>query len=260
MRIRKLYLPCAILLAAVFLFSIGNLGALALELGENPTVTLIASGGSAAFTFNRSDGNLFDNFAGVMPGDSLQQMITVKSASGNSGSYKIYLKTETTTEDSADFADQLTVKVFDGAHELNTSTGDGSYGVLLGTFSPGSSKDLKVTLNVPISMDNGFQGARSPVNWHFYAEEVYYYVPSPATPTVSPSPSPTPTASPSPAPSPSSSPAPSSSPTILPSPGNPDYPQTGDDSNTLLWVLLMIGSGSALTLLMTFGHKRKPKD
>ncbi|NCB74092.1 MAG: hypothetical protein EOM51_05030 [Clostridia bacterium] len=260
MRIKKLYLPCAILLAAVFLFSIGNLGALALELGDNPTVTLVAGGGSVAFTFNRSDGNLFDSFAGIMPGDSLMQTITVKSAAGNSGSFKIYLRAEPAVESSDNFADEFTLKVFDGASELNLLSGDSSLGVLLGTFSPGSSKDLTVSLTVPLSMDNSFQGARSLVNWHFYAEEVYYYDPPPPSPSIFPSPSPSPSPSDSPAPSPSSTPVPSSSPSISPSPGNPDYPQTGDNSHTLLWVLLMIGSGTALTLLLTFGNKHKSKE
>lgn len=267
MKKNKLFLISVLTLAIIFTLSISSLGTLALEANANPTVTLVTSGGQASFTFNRADGNLFDNFKGVMPGDTLTQTITVESASGNSGNFLIYLYAVEGTETVAGFLDGMTLKVMDGSNELKilNANNNSAKGILLGTFYPGSKKNLTISLTLPIEMGDSFQGAKSIVDWYFYAEQVFDVI------ILDNSPVPVPSPSPSPAPSeipdddtptrdlpvvdiPDSDSATGNIPIAI-----DDAPQTGDDSHPLIWVLLMIGSGSALTCLLVFGRKGKSK-
>ena len=268
MKKNKLFLISVLILTTLFTLSISSLGTLAREASAYPTVTLVTSGGQASFTFNRADGNLFDEFEGVMPGDTPTQTVTVESASGNSGNFRIYMYAVEDVENSTSgFLNSMTLKVFDGSNELTVMNANknNTVGVLLGTFTPGSKKNLTISLTLPIEMSDGFQGAKSTVDWYFYAEQVFEVVILENSPV------------PVPSPSPSSSPAP----TEIPEDDTPsgdlpevdisddntaagtrpvnigDVPQTGDESHPLVWILLMIGSGSALTCLLVFGRKGK---
>lgn len=271
MKKSKLFLPSVLILSLIFIFSVSTLGTLAAELGgTNPTVTLGTYNGSFGFTINRTDGNLFDSLTSVMPGDTLTQTITVKSDSGNSSNFNIYLYALPGDETVNGFLQGMTLRVFDGTTELpvmNAGSENTSKGVLLGEFAPGSSKNLELTVTLPLAMGDGFQAASSIVNWHFYAEELtvnphdYSYPPS--------FPSPSPSISPPPSVSPSTSPAPP--PTTIPDDNTPagnlpgsigdepvptgDTPQTGDNSNFAVWIVLAALSGSALTVLLVFGKK-----
>ncbi|MFB0920504.1 MAG: LPXTG cell wall anchor domain-containing protein [Oscillospiraceae bacterium] len=280
MKKRKLFLPSVLILSLIFIFSISTLGTLAAELGDTgTTVTLGTYNGSFGFTINRTDGNLFDNLDEVMPGDILTKTVTVKSDSANSSDFNIYLYALPGDETVEGFLSGMTLQVFDGATEMpvmNADSQNGSKGVLLGQFSPGSSKNLELKVTLPLTMGDAFQGASSIIEWHFYAEEIvviphdYSYPPyyPPESPPVSPSPSS------SPSPLPSSSPSPTPPPTTIPDDNTPtgnlpggigdepvptgDTPQTGDSSSLAVWIALTVISGSALTVLLLFGKKERP--
>ena len=281
MKKRKLFLPSVFVLSLIFIFSISTLGTLAAELVDtSPTVTLGTYNGSFGFTIDRTDGNLFDNLDKVMPGDTLSRTFNVKSDSANSVDFNIYLYALPGDETVEGFLNGMTLQVFDGAAELpvmNADSQNGSKGVLLGQFSPGSSKKLELKVTLPLAMGDTFQSASSIINWHFYAEELTviphdysnppYYPPT--TPQVSPSPSVP--VSPSPQASPSPSPSVVPVPTTIPDDNTPsgnlpanignepvptgNSPQTGDNSNIALWIGLTVLSGSALTVLLIFGKK-----
>lgn len=178
-RFSKLAVAAILCTAFLFVYSVGALAAAALQpAGEStvPTVTLTATSSGAAFGFNRESGNLFDSFNGVMPGDELTQTVRVQAASGNPNKYRIYLYAAENAEDETiqGFLNAMNLTVTDaGGNVLKVlDAGQGTEGVLLGTFAAGQTTDLTVTLTVPITMDNTFQGAESPVNWMFYAEQV----------------------------------------------------------------------------------------
>ena len=40
-------------------------------------------------------------------------------------------------------------------------------------------------------------------------------------------------------------------------PAKPHAPKTGDDSNQMLWIMLLLGSGAAAATLVVFSRKRK---
>ncbi|MGE4548347.1 MAG: sortase B protein-sorting domain-containing protein [Intestinibacillus sp.] len=178
-RFSKLAIAAILCTAFVFVYSAGALAAVVLtpdEEGTTPTVTLTATSSNAAFSFNRESDNLFDSFDGVMPGDTLTQTIRVQTASGNPNRYRIYLyaRENTESQNTENFLDSMTLTVTDPDNtELKVmEAGSGTAGVLLGTFSANQTRDLTVTLTAPITMGNEFQGAHSFVDWMFYAEQV----------------------------------------------------------------------------------------
>lgn len=168
--------------------------------------------------------DLFPNFKGVMPGDTLSQSITVKNSADKKVKVKIYMRSLGAHEDSVDFLSQLTLKVqksaenemaymFDAAANETAQLTDW---VCLGTLYSGGEVNLDLTLSVPTSLSNEYQEEVGLLDWEFMVEEFPI------------------------------------------EPGDPDYPQTGDRSMIWLWVSLMALSLIALLLLL-FLRKKKEK-
>lgn len=211
----------AVLLALVFCGSI--LGAAsAAPGGGDSQVTLVETRSGASFTLSGDGDNLFQNFEGVLPGDTLSQTITVAADRGNDHSFYIYLYARecTTVGDAehpaasgassvvsaADFLDYLNITVDAAGKDLgdgtHLGTGTGKSGVLLGTFAAGDSLALNVDLKVDLQMGNDFQKAAAYIDWVFYAEQVPDPDPEPGPdddddddddPRPTPTPTPTPT-------------------------------------------------------------------
>lgn len=211
----------AVLLALVFCGSI--LGAAsAAPGGGDSQVTLVETRSGASFTLSGDGNDLFQNFKGVLPGDTLSQTITVAADRGNDHSFYIYLYARecTTVGDAehpaasgassvvsaADFLDYLNITVDAAGKDLGDGThlgaGTGKSGVLLGTFDAGESLALTVDLKVDLQMGNDFQKAAAYIDWVFYAEQVPDPDPGPGPdddddddddPRPTPTPTPTPT-------------------------------------------------------------------
>lgn len=161
-------------IAAIFLAGLIAAAAALTAFGADSEVTY--EGGAEKFVFVPGDGNLFPNFNGVMPGDSLSQKITVRNTVNASGGVNLYLRAEGTEETAEGFLEQMTLTVRQGDRLLSEDTGGRSGGltenVLLGHFSGKGEVELEVTLHVPIEMDNRFQDAEGKLNWVFTAEEL----------------------------------------------------------------------------------------
>lgn len=175
----------AVLLGLVFCASVMG-AAMAAPGGADNTVTLVEQNGGAQFTISGSTTDLFDDFKGVLPGDSLDQPFTVANAAGNRNDYDIYLYARVcempgeadhpaVIQPAEDFLDYLTIEVFrdgellgDGA---NMGEGTGLSGVRLGNFEPGDSLDLDIKLTVDIGMGNEFQNAAAYIDWVFFAQQ-----------------------------------------------------------------------------------------
>ena len=130
-----------------------------------------------------NDGDLFAQFKGALPGDELQQTITVKNASEDT--VKIYLqavvhdkdnqpqKADATSDESNSFLKELSMTVKNGEELIYEASPDQTAGltepVLLGQFAPGDSKNLSVTLTIPATLGNEFANREGEVDWIFTA-------------------------------------------------------------------------------------------
>ena len=185
------------------------------------------SGNAGNFVFEpgseHSLTDLFPNFKGVMPGDTLTQKITVKNDADNKVKVKIYIRSLGAHEDSKEFLSQLGLKVaksednemaymFDAAANETAQLTDW---VCLGTLYSGGEVNLDVTLTVPVELDNEFQNQIGYLDWEFMIEEF------PVEDT------------------------------------DPKPPQTGDNSNLGLWFAIMLCSGAMLIILLVWRKKDK---
>jgi hypothetical protein len=141
------------------------------------------SGNAGRFIFEpgseHSLTDLFPEFKGVMPGDTLTQSITVKNNADNKVKVKIYIRALGAHEDSKEFLSQLSLKVnkseenkmaymFDAAAD---ETAQLTQWVCLGTLYSGGEVNLDVTLSVATSLDNTFQNKIGYLDWEFMLEE-----------------------------------------------------------------------------------------
>ena len=165
MRVRRLMLAVVCLL--VF-------GCMSNALAADSSVTYDSS--AKKFIFVPTT-DLFQNFKGIMPGDTLTQSITVKNDTANGVKVKIYLRAEPADEKYRAFLSQMKLMVTQEGQSLLFSapaneTGGLSSNVCLGTFYSGANISLTAALKVPIEMGNEFQDGMGVVNWVFSAEEL----------------------------------------------------------------------------------------
>ncbi len=201
------------------------------------TVTVFAADGKVTYSGNAGNfvfepgsehslTDLFPNFKGVMPGDTLTQKITVKNNADNKVKVKIYIRSLGAHEDSVEFLSQLGLKVaksednkmaymFDAAASETAQLTDWVY---LGMLYSGGEVNLDVTLNVPVELPNEFQNKIGYLDWEFMIEEFPV------------------------------------------EPGDPQAPQTGDNSNMGLWFALMLCSGTMLIILLFWRKKDKEQE
>ncbi len=152
-------------------------------------------GGAEKFVFlpgsEYTDSDLFDNFKGVMPGDKVEQRITVKNSYRGCDYVRIYLRAEAHDETEhpnspkvaeagetfgsmTDFLSHLSMKVYqeeDLIYEASPEQLDGlAENVLLGSFDYGEAAELNVVLEVPIELGNEYANREGEVDWVFVAE------------------------------------------------------------------------------------------
>ena len=187
-------------------------------------------GNAQQFVFEPGSGHsltdLFPNFKGVMPGDSLTQKITVKNDASKEVKVKIYIRSLGAHEDSAQFLSQLSLQVqksednqmaymFDAAADQTAQLTDW---VLLGTLYSGGEVNLDVTLNVPVELDNEFRDAIGYLDWEFMVEELPVEE------------------------------------------SDPNPPITGDDNSLVLYSVFAIGALSLIIILLVWRKKDEEKE
>lgn len=194
MRNKVLKHVAALALAATLI-----LGMSAAALAANSSVGY--EGGAEKFVFlpgsDWTASDLFDNFKGAVPGDTLTQNIKVKNDFSGCDYVSIYLRAEVhdaqanppsdavaagingrgpeTAASMADFLSHLTMKVWNGSTLIYSDSPDKAGGllsnVLLGNFAYGASVTLTVELSVPSDLGNQYANRAGEVDWIFVAEE-----------------------------------------------------------------------------------------
>ena len=194
--------------------------------------------------------DLFTNFKGVMPGDTLTQQINVRNEASKKVNVKIYIRAlgpaelknedgeqSVSQEESADFLKEMNLTVeTDSDKKLFDAPADQTAGltdwVCLGTFRSGADVDLNVNLEVPITMGNDYQERIGALDWQFMAEEYPLNPDDPSTPTDP------------------------SDPNGPDDPDDPNKTKTGDDSNMLVYGLIALAAlGGAAVVIVTRRRK-----
>ncbi len=127
-----------------------------------------------------SETDLFSDFKGVMPGDSITQTVTVRNDASNKVKVKIYMRSLGAESGSEDFLSKLTLKVkksndnemaymFDAAADKTDALTEWT---LLGTLYSGGEVNLDVTLDVPASLGNDYAEKIGALTWEFKVEEL----------------------------------------------------------------------------------------
>ncbi len=140
--------------------------------------TVVYKGGAEQFVY-LPEGNgddLFGSFKNLMPGDTVQQIIQIQNDRDKQVKVKLYLRAEAVSEADRAFLSQLQVTVEQGDRRIFQAPADQQDGlsenVLLGTFYSGGKTDLRVSLQVPATLDNRFQDTAGTITWVFTAEEL----------------------------------------------------------------------------------------
>lgn len=152
------------------------------------TASITYKGQKDQFVFDPST-DLFRNFKGVMPGDTLEQSITFTNKSTDSNYVKLYVravahdtsnpltkpvKDNENIPSMEDFLSQLDMEVYCGKKQIFKASPDELGGmknkVLLGTFKKNASATLTVKLNVPIELGNEYANRMGEVDWIFTVE------------------------------------------------------------------------------------------
>ena len=191
---------------------------------------VIYSGRSGEIIFapgsDYSPTDLFDNFKGVMPGDTIEQPITVRNDADDEVKVKIYMRSLGAHADSQAFLSQLHLKVrkaadnemaymFDAAADQTAGLTDWVY---LGTLYSGGEVNLEVLLEVPTSLGNEFQDNVGYLDWEFMIEELPV------------------------------------------DPDDPKPPPTGRDSAVGVWAAVLAGAALVLFLLLIARRKKQEQE
>ena len=135
--------------------------------------------------YSYTDTDLFDGFKDVMPGDELEELITIANATDDFDYINVYLKAVAHDEEEnvpvtgvdvktmTQFLEQLTMTVTNGTQLVYEGPADGTFELVkLGTLKKGEALALAVELLVPIELDSTYANRVGEVDWVIVVEGI----------------------------------------------------------------------------------------
>lgn len=166
--------------------------------------------------------DLFSEYKGVMPGDSIDDKILIKNDPDKEVKINLYMRSLGAQENTNEFLSKMTLTVDqEGKSNLFKAPADQKATledwVFLGTIYSGGEITLNINLNVPIEVGDDFADQIGYLDWQFKIDEL---------------------------------------------PVEPDDPKpdTGDDTNLMLWISVFFASITAVFLLILFRKKKKEEE
>lgn len=196
-----------------------------------PTVTFDADAEVFSYentdTYTDADGtefpDLFPEFKGAIPGDSFTQEIIVNAENIEAQTVNIYLHSENANEDYETIMESVLFTVTYEGEEIASGTLE--EGILLGSFTADDTMDIVVEMAIPITVGNEIADLYGTIDWVFVAE------------LIDDEPEENPTEDPT-------------------EDSTEDLVQTGDNSNFVLWSVLLI---VAISGMLSIVYKSKNK-
>lgn len=178
-------------------------------------------------TYTDADGtefpDLFTEFKGAIPGDSFTQEIIVNAENIEAQTVNIYLHSENANEDYETIMESVLFTVTYEGEEIASGTLE--EGILLGSFTADDTMDIVVEMAIPITVGNEIADLYGTIDWVFVAE------------LIDDEPEENPTEDPT-------------------EDSTEDLVQTGDNSNFVLWSVLLI---VAISGMLSIVYKSKNK-
>lgn len=119
--------------------------------------------------------DLFPNFKGVMPGDTLTQRIVICNDATKEVKVKIYVRSLGAHPESVDFLSQMSLRVDTVTDTIMFAPADQraqmTDWVYLGLLYSGGEAELEVQLDVPVTMGNAYADQIGYLDWEFMIEE-----------------------------------------------------------------------------------------
>ena len=114
----------------------------------------------------------FNNLGGLLPGDNIEDQITIDNNSYNKNKYFLSIDTKNLTNEEIDLLENVNIKIKNGkGEELYNGKLTKVSNLFLGIYNSGSNGIITFTISIPSNLDNEYSKIATKIIWVFSVEE-----------------------------------------------------------------------------------------